>query len=70
MWITVWKTIGKTHIQQRRGPEKWILTTFIPLFTQLFHSFLLKKDINLVILHQKPKMWKTLQPFSFSTRKN
>jgi len=47
----------KTHLITNKIPlsisKSWISTGLLLLFTQLFHSFLLKKDINLLILHQK-----------------
>ncbi len=48
----------------------WISTPLFTAFFEDFHIFLLKKDINFVILHRITKLWKTIAPVSFSIRKN
>jgi hypothetical protein len=46
---------------------------FLSLFlyhSHIFHYFLLKKDINLLILHQNRKMWISKLKYSLSERNN
>ena len=46
---------------------------FLHLFSchsHIFHLFLLKKDINLLILHQNRKMWISKLKYSLSERNN
>ena len=48
----------------------WTADKFFCTFSKLFHSFLLKKDINFVILHQNWRMWITILSYSLSMRNN
>ena len=49
-----------------KGISTWLFTSF----SKDFHLFLPKKNINLLILHQKWKLWINYLMISLSERKN
>ena len=66
----MWITCVKTSIFL---PAVLAAGIFLGLFLaniHIFHSFLLKKDINLLILHQNRKKWITRLRYSLSERNN
>ena len=48
----------------------WILTQLLQRISSFFNSFLLKKDINLLNLHRKWKLWIKCVKSSLSENKN
>ena len=66
----MWITCVKTSIFL---PAVLAAGIFLGLFLaniHIFHSFLLKKDINLLILHQNREMWISKLRYSLSERNN
>jgi hypothetical protein len=52
VWINVWITFEKGIEKHNPTSTLWIITPLFTGKTKFFHYFLLKKDINFVILHQ------------------
>jgi hypothetical protein len=57
VWINVWITFEKGVEKHNPALTPWTITSLFTGKTKLFHVFLLKKDINFVILHQNTKWW-------------
>ena len=70
MWITLLITSGFLNKIRFKGRNMWILTQLFLLIQSLFNKFLLKKDINLLYLHQKWKLWIKYVKSSLSDNKN
>ena len=52
VWITMWITSEKV-VDIKSATREWRrFTELFACFQQLFHRFLMEKDINLVILHR------------------
>lgn len=54
---TAWKTISLIHKIHNGNSGDWISTGLYNRKTKLFHRFPHEKDINLLTLHRKPKLW-------------
>lgn len=50
MWITMWKTMPISTADSRRHGHTWISTALLLENTQVLHTYVAKKDINLLIL--------------------
>ena len=57
MWISVWKNYSVIHKKNSQESLVWISIDLFYGKIKDFHGFLLKKDINLLNLHQKTKLW-------------
>ena len=55
--ITLWKTCSVIHKTTGKGVIIGISTGLFTSNLKVFHTFLLKKDINLLILHRKRELW-------------
>jgi hypothetical protein len=66
----MWKTQLITHKIPSDKNDKGISTRLFMCFYEDFHSFLPKKNINLLYLHQNWKLWINYLNNSLSERKN
>ena len=66
----MWKTSLITHKIIFDKIDIGISTRLFMRFSKDFHSFLPKKNINLLILHQNWKLWINYLNDSLSERKN
>ncbi len=57
MWKTLLITCGFIYNTTMRSFEEGISTGLFKGNISLFNSFLLKKDINLLILHRNTELW-------------
>ena len=66
----MWITCEFLHKKQLKAWNMWILTDLLWGNTAFFNRFLLKKDINLLYLHRKWKLWIKCVKSSLSENKN
>lgn len=53
----MWKTHSVMHKIPKRRLDNGISTRLLTIKMKDFHNFLLKKDINILNLHQKRELW-------------